>query len=105
MGRTGNRRLKQRTCHSLFYSLKRLVVSSSMSDTDVSNALVDHNGLDIRKIKVDQRRYIDEICNALDTLLKNFVRLFQSVRHRCSSVNDLKKLIIRNDNQCVYIFF
>ena len=71
----------------------------------MGDTLVDHNCLNVGKVKVDQGWYIDQVSDSLDTLLKYFVCLFQCIRHRCSSVDNLKKLIIRNDNQCVYIFF
>ena len=87
--------LKQRTCHSLLDCLQRLVVAASLSDTDVGDSLVGHNCLDIREVKVDKRRYVDQVCDALDTLLQNLVRLLQGFRHGSASVYHLKQFISR----------
>ena len=67
------------------------------SKTRMSNAL---NGIEklkesvdtlivIRKVKVDQRWNIDQICNTLNTLLQYLVRFFQSLRHCCASIYNL----------------
>ena len=41
----------------------------------------------------------------LHTLLKNFISFLKSFRHCCASVNNLKKLVIRNYDNRIYIFF
>ena len=105
MGSALDRCFQKRTGNCLFDCLKRLVVSASGSDTDMSDTLVFHNSLYIRKVEVDQRRYIDQVCNTLDTLLEHFVSFLQSFRHRCPSVYYFQKFIIRNYDQCVHILF
>ena len=100
-----NRCLKQRTCHSLLHSFKCLVIPASFTNSDMGDTLVLHNGLDICKVQVDQRRHVDQVRNALDTLLKNLVRLLQSLRHSRSSVHNLQQLVIRNDDQSVHTLF
>ena len=47
----------------------RVIVTTALADTDMSDALVRHNGLYICKVQVNKRRYVDQIRNALDTLL------------------------------------
>ena len=67
------------------------------------HATVRHDSLDIRKVKVDECRLIDQVRNTLNCLLKDFIRLLQSFRHRCSSVNDLKQLVIGDDDQRIHV--
>ena len=40
-----------------------------LTNTDMCNTLVLHNGLDIGKIKVNDSRYIDQVCDSLYRLL------------------------------------
>ena len=82
--------LKKRRRYRLLYSLHSLVIASCLTDTDVSDSLVCHDCLHICKVKVDQSRQIDQVCDTLYCLLKNFISLTQCFRHGCSSVNDLK---------------
>ena len=96
-------RLKQRALNSLLNCCHSLVVTLVLAYTDMSDAAVCHNSLNISEVQVDQSRLIDQVCNTLNCLLKNFIRLLQSLRHSCSAINDLEKLIIRNDDQCVNI--
>ena len=105
MRRTGNRRLKQRTGNRLLYCLQRFVIAASLSDTDMRDTLIRHNSLNIGKIQVNQRRYVDQICNALNTLLQYLVRLLKSLRHRSTSVNYFKQFIVRDNNQCIHALF
>ena len=72
-----------------------------LTDTDVRNALVGHNGLHIREVEVDETRHIDEIRDALHCLLEHFVRLAESLRHRGAAIHNLKELIVRNHNEGV----
>ena len=61
--------------------------------------------MNIGKIQVNQRRYVDQICNALNTLLQYLVRLLKSLRHRSTSVNYFKQFIVRDNNQCIHALF
>ena len=97
--------LKQRAGNCLLNCFKSLVITFALSDTDMSNSFISHNCLYIGKVKVDQWRYIDQVCDTLDTLLKNFISFLKCFRHSCSSVYNFKKLIIRNNDKCIYIFF
>ena len=63
-----NSSLKQRAGNSLLHSLnapcrRRL----ALSDTDMSDTLVRHNGLHIRKVQIDQARNVDQVRDSLDT--------------------------------------
>ena len=69
----------------------------------MSNALVLHNSLNIGKVKVDNSRNIDKIGDSLYGLLEDFISFLERVRHCCTPVYDLKKLVIRNHNKCIYI--
>ena len=100
-----NGRLKKRGGYCLLNSFHSLVVSSCLSNTDMSDALVCHNSLNICKVKVDQCRQIDQIGDSLNRLLKNFVSLAECLRHGCPAVNDLEKLVIRNNDQCIHCLF
>ena len=93
--------LKQRAGYSLLNSLKCLVITLCMTDTDMSDTLVHHNGLNICKVKIDKTRNIDQVGNTLYCLLKNLICFLQCIRHRGTAVYDLKKFIIRDNNQSI----
>ena len=105
MRSTGNGCLKKRTGNSLLNCLKSLIIATSLSDTDMRDSFVRHNRLDIGKVKVDKRRYIDKVCNTLDTLLQYFIRLLKGLRHGGASVYHFQKFIIRDNNQSIHAFF
>ena len=100
-----NRGLKQRGRAGNLDCLERLVVAVRLADTDVSDALVGHDRLHIRKVEVDETRHIDEIRDALHCLLEHFVRLAESLRHRGAAIHNLKELVVRNHNQRVNRLF
>ena len=85
--------------------LKSFVVTAPGTDSDMCDTLVLHNRLDISEVEVDQGRNIDQVCDTLDTLLEYLVCLLESLRHRCASVYDFKKLIIRDHDDRINIFF
>ena len=105
MGCTGNSSLQKGTLYCHLHSFHCLIIALAFTDTDVSNTLVLHNRLYICEIQIDQCRQIDQICDALYCLLKHFICLLQGFRHSRTSVHDLQKLVIRNDNQCIDIIF
>ena len=78
--------LKKRRRYRLLYSLHSLVITSCLTDTDVSDSLVCHNSLYVCKVKVDQCRQVDQVCNTLYCLLKNLISFLQSLRHGCPAV-------------------
>ena len=61
--------LKQRAGYSLLNSLKCLLVALRLTNTDMSDALICHNSLNISEVKVDKTRNIDQVCDSLNTLL------------------------------------
>ena len=67
------------------------------------DAPVCHNGLDIRKIEVDQGRLVNQVRDALNSLLKDFVRFLQRFRHRCPAVHNLKQTVIGDHDQRIDI--
>ena len=103
MGRALDRGLKQRACDSLLDCFERLVVALGLADTDMRHSLVLHDRLYIGKVEIDQSRQIDQIGDTLDSLLKNLICFLQCFRHRRSAVYDLKKLIVRDHDQCIHI--
>ena len=68
----------------------------------MSDTLIDHNSLDISKVKIDQTRNIDQVGNTLNCLLKNFICFLKSIRHSCAAVYDLKKTVIWDNDQSIY---
>ena len=100
-----NGRLKQRAGNCLLYCLQSLVVTLSLSDTDMCDTLVLHNGLNICKVEVDQCRQVDQVGDTLYCLLQYLVCLLQCLRHCRPAVYDLKQLVIRNYNQRIHILF
>ena len=105
MGSTLDGCLEKRTGYGLLYSFHSLVVALALTDTDMSNTLVDHDSLNIRKVEVDQCRQINQVCNALYSLLQNLICFSESFRHGSPAVYDLKQTVIWDDDQCVYILF
>ena len=71
----------------------------------MSDTLISHNRLNICKIQIDETRFKDQIRYTLYTLLKYFIRLAESILDRCSLIANLQKFIVRNNNQCIHIFF
>ena len=62
------------------------------------NALVNHDGLDISKIQVNETRNINQIRNALNSLLKHLICFLKCIRHGGTPVHNLKKPVIGNHN-------
>ena len=104
MGRTLDGCLQKRGGYRLLYCFHGFIVSSCFSDTDMSDSLVCHNCLNIRKVQIDESRQIDQVCNALYCLLKHFVCFAESLRHSRPAVYDLQKFIIWNNDQCIHCF-
>ena len=67
------------------------------------DTLIPHYCLNICKVQIDQTRLIDQVCNTLYTLLQYLVCLLQGFRDRCILTADLKQLVIRDHDQCIYI--
>ena len=65
--------LKQRTGNSLLYSLECFVVALCLADTDMCDAFVSHNSLNICEVEVDQCRQVDQVCDTLYGLLQNLI--------------------------------
>ena len=94
--------LKQRAGYSLLYSLNGLVITLCLTNTDMGDSLIDHDCLDICKVQIDQSRNIDQIGNALNSLLKNLICLLKSIRHCGAAVNDLQETVIWNHDQRIH---
>ena len=105
MACTLNSCLKQRAGNGLLYSLDGLVVALCLSDTDVCDALVDHNGLNICKVQIDKAWNVDQVRNSLNCLLKHLICLFKGIRHGGSAVNDLQKAVIGDNDQSIHCLF
>ena len=103
MSRPCNGRLKKRTLHRHLSGLRCLVIALACADTDMRDTLILHNRLHIREIQIDDGRHINQIRNALYRLLKHFIRLLKSLRHGCTPVHNLKKLVVWNHDQGIYI--
>ena len=66
---TGNCSIQQRAFHSHLNCFTRLIITLTGTNTDMCNTLVLHNGLDIGKVKVNDSRYINQVCDSLYSLL------------------------------------
>ena len=97
--------LKQRTGNSLFHCIQTLIIACSLTNTNMCNAFIFHNGTDICKVQIDHRSLVDQVCNTLNTLLQHFIRLLQRLRHGGSAVTDCQQLVIRDNNQSIHYFF
>ena len=73
MGSTLDGCLKKRAGYSLLNSLKCLLVALRLTNTDMSDALICHNSLNISEVKVDKTRNIDQVCDSLYCLEKNLI--------------------------------
>ena len=98
---TLDRRLKQWTGNRFLYSLYSLIVPAAGSNSDMGDPLIFHNRLYVCKVKVDKTRYIDQVSDTLHTLLQHFVCFLQSIRHRSTTIYDLKQFIIRDNDQSI----
>ena len=81
MRRTVDTRLEQRTCNRFLNGVQTLRLPFSTSDSDMGNALILHYRYDVRKIKINKRRHVDQIRDSLDTLLQNLVRHTKGLCH------------------------
>ena len=79
-----------------------LIVAFTFADTDVSNALVAHNGLHVCKVEVNDCGDVDQIGNSLYCLLKDFVGLHQGFRHAGTLVHNFQNLVIRDNDQSIH---
>ncbi len=104
MGRSGDRGLQKRTLHGHFHGLKSFVISLAVTDADMCDTLVLHDSLNVRKVKVDNGRHIDQVGNSLNGLLKYLIRFLKRLRHGSTPVHNFKKLIVRNHDQRVHVF-
>ena len=104
MGGTQDSGLQQRAGSCLLDRFDSLVVALRAADADMGNALILHDGLHVGKVKVDQSRDADQVGDALNGLLQHLVRHLEGVRHGGAAVDDLKQLIIRDDDQGVHVF-
>ena len=95
--------LKQRARNCLLYRINCLVIAVALADTDMCDTLILHDCGDIRKVKIDKTWHIDQIRDALYALLKNLISFLERIRHGCPAVYDLKKTVVRDDNQCIDI--
>ena len=68
----------------------------------MSNALVAHNGLYVRKVEVNDCGDVDQIGNPLYCLLKDFVGLHQGFRHAGTLVHNFQNLVIRDNDQSIH---
>ncbi len=98
MGSASDGGFQQRACHCKLHCFYRLVIARSHANADMGKALVLHNGLDVRKVQVNQGWDINQVRNPLHRLLQHFVCLAQGVRHCGSPVYNFQKLIIWDDN-------
>ena len=105
MGCTGNGSLQKGTLYCHLHSFHCLIIALALTDTDVSNTLVLHNGLYICKVQINDSGNIDQIRDSLYCLLQNFICLLQSFRHCGTSVHDLQQLIIGYHNQGIHVLF
>ena len=102
MACTLNGSFKKRAGYSLLNCLNSLVITLSLTNTNMSDTLIDHNSLDISKVKIDQTRNIDKVSNTLNCLLKDFICFLKSIRHSGTAVYDLKKTVIWDNDQSIY---
>ena len=99
MGSPLNCRFKQRACDCLLHRIDTFIIPRTDTDANMGNPLVFHNCLHVRKVKVNQPRHINQVGDALDTLLEHLVRLAQRLRHRCAAIHDLKKAAEENRDE------
>ncbi len=58
-------RLEQRALNCHTDSIGSLGFALAITDSDMRHALVAHDGLDIRKVEVDDRGHVDQVCDSL----------------------------------------
>ena len=91
--------LKQRAGNCLLNCFKSLVITFALSDTDMSNSFICHNCLNIREVKVDQRRHSNQVADTLDALMQHLVRNAERLDHARPLADDLQEPVIRDDNE------
>lgn len=68
-------------------------------------ALIFENGAHVGKVEVDERGIDDEVGYAADTLFEDLVGDAQRFHHRGVLGNDAGDLVVRDDDERIYIFF
>ena len=58
-----------------------------------------HDGLDVREVKVDQRRHSNQVADTLDALMQHLVRNAERLDHARPLADDLQEPVIRDDNE------
>ena len=76
MGSACDGGFQQRAGNGLLLCFQSLFIAFCPSDSDMCNALVRHDGLNIGKIQVNETGNIDQVSDSLNGLLKNFIGLF-----------------------------
>ena len=102
MGGPFNGGLQKRTGYCLLHCLQCLLIPLGMSNANMGYPLIDHNGLYICKVQVDQSGNINQIRNALNCLLQHLICLSEGIWHGSPPIHDLQKLVIGNHDQGVY---
>ena len=59
----------QKFCEIKHENFDGFIITGSSTDTDMCQTFVFHNSLNVSKVKVDQSRYIDQVCDSLYCLL------------------------------------
>ena len=68
------------------------------------HALVAHDGLDIRKVEVDDRGHVDQVCDPLYSLLQDLIGLLERFGKCRPAVHDLQQFVIGDHDQGIHVF-
>ena len=97
--------IEQRRRNRGAHSLNSLIRACALAYTHMRYALVGHNGLDVCKVEIDKRRYDYKVAYRLYGLAQHFVGFQECLDNRSAFRHNLSKLLVRNNEQCIYIVF
>ncbi|CCX42539.1 putative uncharacterized protein [Clostridium sp. CAG:1024] len=92
---------EQRALDSLTRCLRCTLFAGGVSDAHVREAFFLHDGLDIRKVKVDHGGNRDEVGNALDALAEHVVCNAERIR-QARTADEVDQLVIRDRDEGVH---
>ena len=92
-------RLEQRAVDGEAHRLHDAVFALGNAHAHVRKAAVLQDGLDVRKVEVDEGGRDDEVGNAADTLLQDFVGNAERLRHGSVAGNDVPDLFVGDDDE------
>ena len=80
------------------------VLAGANANAHMRYALAFHDGLDVRKVQIDEAGHSNQIGNALDALAQHIVCHAERVQNAGTFAHDKQQPVVGDDDQRIYIF-